>query len=157
MMAVRSPISTVLATRGIRPPNTSRFSRTYCWAFTATTAFAIILVPQGPEQTVENIHLYYPQPEVDADLRARNTQLWKEVFKEDIFVVEGMQRGRHATGFDGGDQKSLVGLYTEAADHAQTLEASCFYLTHAYVFALELGDNRAKQLHARLKKHGREA
>lgn len=65
-------------------------------------AFAIILVPQGPEQTVENIHLYYPQPGVDADLRARNTQLWKEVFKEDIFVVEGMQRGRHATGFDGG-------------------------------------------------------
>lgn len=55
-----------------------------------------------------------------------------------------------------GDQKSLVGLYTEAADHAHTLEASCFYLTHAYVFALELGDNRAKQLHARLKMHGRE-
>ena len=26
----------------------------------------------------------------------------KDVFKEDIFVVEGMQRGRHAPAFDGG-------------------------------------------------------
>ncbi|MGJ8558430.1 MAG: SRPBCC family protein, partial [Sulfitobacter geojensis] len=35
-------------------------------------------------------------------LRLRNTLQWKEVFAEDVFVVEGMQRGRHATGFDGG-------------------------------------------------------
>jgi choline monooxygenase len=26
----------------------------------------------------------------------------EEVFEEDIFVVEGMQRGRHAPDFDGG-------------------------------------------------------
>lgn len=65
-------------------------------------AFAIVLTPQGPEQTVENIHLYYAQPQTDPELRARNTAQWKEVFEEDIFVVEGMQRGRHASGFDGG-------------------------------------------------------
>ncbi|WP_299030816.1 aromatic ring-hydroxylating dioxygenase subunit alpha [uncultured Sulfitobacter sp.] len=65
-------------------------------------AFAIILVPQGPERTVEHIHLYYPDDQTDAGLRARNTAQWKEVFEEDIFVVEGMQRGRHAAGFDGG-------------------------------------------------------
>ena len=65
-------------------------------------AFAIILVPEGPERTVENIHLYYTQPDTDEGLRARNTQLWKTVFEEDIFVVEGMQRGRHAPLFDGG-------------------------------------------------------
>ena len=35
-------------------------------------------------------------------LRARNTAQWKEVFKEDIFVVEGMQKGRYAPMFDGG-------------------------------------------------------
>ena len=64
--------------------------------------FAIILVPHGPEKTVEHIHLYYAQPDTDADLRARNTHLWKEVFAEDVFVVEGMQRGRHAVSFDGG-------------------------------------------------------
>ncbi|WP_299414549.1 aromatic ring-hydroxylating dioxygenase subunit alpha [uncultured Sulfitobacter sp.] len=65
-------------------------------------AFAIILVPQGPERTVEHIHLYYPDGQTDAGLRARNTAQWKEVFEEDISVVEGMQRGRHAAGFDGG-------------------------------------------------------
>ncbi|MGJ8626731.1 MAG: aromatic ring-hydroxylating oxygenase subunit alpha [Sulfitobacter sp.] len=64
--------------------------------------FAIILVPHGPEKTVEHIHLYYAQPDTDADLRTRNTHLWKDVFAEDVFVVEGMQRGRHAVTFDGG-------------------------------------------------------
>ncbi len=64
--------------------------------------FAIVLVPNGPEQTTEHVHLYYAQPETDADLRARNTAQWKTVFEEDIFVVEGMQRGRHAPMFDGG-------------------------------------------------------
>jgi len=64
--------------------------------------FAIVLVPQGPEQTVEHIHLYYARPDTDAGLRARNTQQWKEVFGEDVFVVEGMQRGRHGVNFDGG-------------------------------------------------------
>src|SRR6056297_3654303 len=65
-------------------------------------AFAIILLPDGPGRTVEHIHLYYAVPKSDSGLRQRNTQLWKTVFEEDIFVVEGMQRGRHATGFDGG-------------------------------------------------------
>ena len=65
-------------------------------------AFAIILVPKGPEETEENIHLYYATPETDAELRAKNTEQWKVVFEEDIFVVEGMQRGRHGVNFDGG-------------------------------------------------------
>ncbi|WP_121629695.1 aromatic ring-hydroxylating oxygenase subunit alpha [Tropicibacter alexandrii] len=65
-------------------------------------AFAIVLVPEAIDRTVENIHLYYAQPGTDSGLRQRNTQLWKTVFEEDIFVVEGMQKGRHAPGFDGG-------------------------------------------------------
>lgn len=64
--------------------------------------FAIVLTPQGPERTVEHIHLYYARPDTDAELRARNTAQWKDVFAEDVFVVEGMQRGRHAVAFDGG-------------------------------------------------------
>ncbi|WP_339759364.1 aromatic ring-hydroxylating dioxygenase subunit alpha [uncultured Sulfitobacter sp.] len=64
--------------------------------------FAIILVPDGPEKTTENIHLYYAASTTDPELRARNTDQWKQVFEEDIFVVEGMQRGRHAVQFDGG-------------------------------------------------------
>ena len=65
-------------------------------------AFAIVLLPQGPGRTQEHIHLYYAVPDTDAGLRARNTTQWKKVFEEDIFVVEGMQRGRHAPAFDGG-------------------------------------------------------
>lgn len=64
--------------------------------------FAIVLVPQGPEKTLEHVHLYYAQDDTDADLRTRNTHQWKEVFAEDVFVVEGMQRGRHGLAFDGG-------------------------------------------------------
>ena len=64
--------------------------------------FAIILVPEGPEKTTENVHLYYAEAETDPELRARNTDQWKHVFEEDIFVVEGMQRGRHGVQFDGG-------------------------------------------------------
>lgn len=65
-------------------------------------AFAIVLVPENEGRTVENIHLYYATPETDADMRAANTEQWKLVFEEDIFVVEGMQKGRHAPSFDGG-------------------------------------------------------
>ncbi|MEO3414229.1 aromatic ring-hydroxylating dioxygenase subunit alpha [Roseovarius sp. CAU 1744] len=65
-------------------------------------AFAIVLEPQGTERTVEHVHLYYSVPNSDGGLRDRNARLWKTVFEEDIFVVEGMQKGRHADMFDGG-------------------------------------------------------
>ncbi|WP_170402519.1 aromatic ring-hydroxylating oxygenase subunit alpha [Ruegeria arenilitoris] len=65
-------------------------------------AFAIILRPEAQNRTSEHIHLFYSAPDTDADLRARNAEQWKVVFEEDVFVVEGMQRGRAAPGFDGG-------------------------------------------------------
>lgn len=65
-------------------------------------AFAIVLEPITATQTREHIHLYYPQPNTDPVLRAKNARLWKDVFVEDVFVVEGMQNGRKARGFDGG-------------------------------------------------------
>lgn len=55
-----------------------------------------------------------------------------------------------------GDGGALVGLYTRAADAAADADAASFYLTHAYVFALEAGDPRARALHARLCALGRE-
>ncbi|MCP4819585.1 MAG: hypothetical protein GY883_10385 [Shimia sp.] len=55
-----------------------------------------------------------------------------------------------------GDQLSLISLYVEASEAAQTEEARSFYLTHAYVFALEMGDPRAEKLGARLKDMGRD-
>ena len=57
------------------------------------------------------------------------------------------------------DQVALVGLYAQAADGCEAMgdiQAACFYLTHAYVFALDEGDGRAAALHARLKAQGRE-
>jgi hypothetical protein len=57
------------------------------------------------------------------------------------------------------DRPRLVALYTTAADGAEAagdIDAACFYLTHAYVFALQAGDPRAAGLHARLKARGRE-
>ena len=54
-----------------------------------------------------------------------------------------------------GDQMALVALYTEAADSNDVVDAACFYLTHAYIFALELGDPASETLFARLKVHGR--
>jgi len=65
-------------------------------------AFTILLIPDGPESTVEQVHLYYPSTSTDKALRSKNTAQWKDVFEEDILVVEGMQRGRHGAQFDGG-------------------------------------------------------
>lgn len=65
-------------------------------------AFAILLIPVAPDRTIEQVHLFYARPDVDPALRSRNAEQWRQVFEEDIFVVEGMQRGRHAPLFDGG-------------------------------------------------------
>ncbi len=65
-------------------------------------AFAIILQPNGQTSTTEHVHLFYAKDQVSEDMRHRNAHLWKTVFEEDIFVVEGMQKGRRAPGFDGG-------------------------------------------------------
>lgn len=54
------------------------------------------------------------------------------------------------------DHPALVTLYSEAADTARDADAIGFYLTHAYIFALELGHPDAASLHARLKETGRE-
>lgn len=55
------------------------------------------------------------------------------------------------------DRRALIGLYTEAAAQANDETASGFYLTHAYVFALEAGAPEAAHLHARLVAMGRES
>ncbi len=65
-------------------------------------AFVIILEPVSHEQTREHIHLYYAEPTTDDALREKNTVQWRGIFEEDVFVVEGMQKGRSAPGFDGG-------------------------------------------------------
>ncbi|MEM1078894.1 MAG: hypothetical protein AAGI09_10240 [Pseudomonadota bacterium] len=56
------------------------------------------------------------------------------------------------------DLPALVRLYTLAGNQAemrQDLDAASFYLTHAYVFALELGAPEANALNKWLADHGR--
>lgn len=58
------------------------------------------------------------------------------------------------------DGAALVGLYADVGARAllrEDVSAGCFYLTHAYVYALEAADPRARDLHALLVSHGREA
>jgi hypothetical protein len=57
------------------------------------------------------------------------------------------------------DNARLAQLYTLAADMTEAkgdIDACCFYLTHAYVFALASGATEAGRLHVRLLEHGRE-
>jgi phenylpropionate dioxygenase-like ring-hydroxylating dioxygenase large terminal subunit len=74
--------------------------------------FAIILTPDGPEKTVEQIELYYTTQhattEKYADMRTTNSAMWRTVFAEDITVVEGMQKGRHAPAYDGGKFSAVM-------------------------------------------------
>jgi len=56
------------------------------------------------------------------------------------------------------DLDALVRLYTIAGDEAelsQDIDAACFYLTHAFVFALESGAQEADHLNKRLADRGR--
>lgn len=68
--------------------------------------FSIVLEPKDLDNTVEHIELYYTAPPSDDDglagLRDANAAQWKTVFAEDVFVVEGMQKGRRGPLFDGG-------------------------------------------------------
>jgi len=56
------------------------------------------------------------------------------------------------------DHVALIRYYTMAADQreqAQDIDAACFYLTHAFVFALESGSSEAEALNQRLVAYGR--
>jgi phenylpropionate dioxygenase-like ring-hydroxylating dioxygenase large terminal subunit len=68
--------------------------------------YGFIVVPETHERSVEHVQIFYTDPSVAGDewteKRQKNAVQWREVFEEDIFVVEGMQKGRHASMFDGG-------------------------------------------------------
>ena len=69
-------------------------------------SFAMLLMPQGPEQVLERVALFYSNADIDSpewhDMLQENTRIWQGVFSEDVKVVEGMQKGRHGPMFDGG-------------------------------------------------------
>ena len=58
-----------------------------------------------------------------------------------------------------GDGNRLAGLYLQAANEKQLLgniDATCFFLTQAYVFALEAGSDLVPEINCRLVEQGRE-
>ena len=75
-------------------------------------AFAILLLPDGTGHTHEQVEIYYANKSAlgaeYAKMRETNTSMWREVFAEDIGVVEGMQRGRAAPGYDGGKFSAVM-------------------------------------------------
>ena len=57
------------------------------------------------------------------------------------------------------DSTRLIALYQEAGELALSegdVDRGCFFLTHAYVFALEAGSPRAEKIKQILIVHGRE-
>ncbi|QBY00722.1 hypothetical protein E2K80_08235 [Rhodophyticola sp. CCM32] len=55
---------------------------------------------------------------------------------------------------EAGDRAALIRLYMAASEAAETPQAQSFYLTHAYVFALEAGAPEAADLRQRLRDMG---
>ena len=92
-------------------------------------AYAMLLMPQGPERTIEQTEIYYAMdPASRPDLASmidRNAELWRGVLEEDIFVVEGMQKGRHGPLFDGGKFSPVMDNPTHVFHHwcASQIEA----------------------------------
>jgi len=54
------------------------------------------------------------------------------------------------------DRPALIALYRAASEASETETARRFYLTHAYVYALEAGSDLAPALRARLVELGAE-
>ncbi len=75
-------------------------------AFQRDHVYALLVLPQAEDRSIERVELFYSfDPKTRPDLAAlikKNTRQWHAVLQEDLFVVEGMQKGRHAVHFDGG-------------------------------------------------------
>ena len=72
----------------------------------ADHVFSVILQPQANNRTIEKLELAYVGQEATGDryeaCRSAVLESWKVVFGEDVFAVEGMQRGRKSPAFKGG-------------------------------------------------------
>ncbi|MEL7466629.1 MAG: aromatic ring-hydroxylating dioxygenase subunit alpha [Pseudomonadota bacterium] len=93
-------------------PNTLLgFHRDHFWA--------AHLDPKAHDRTIERVEIYYASeeaavsPEFEAK-REMNAKMWKEVLSEDLFVTQGMQKGRGAPGFAGGVFSAVMDSPTHA-------------------------------------------
>ncbi len=77
-------------------------------------------------------------------------------FAEELAALESALLAAHACK----DHDVLVALYQRAGQLKEMvgdIDAACFYFTHAYVYALETGNQAARQLCSLLAGYGREA
>ena len=68
--------------------------------------FAILISPDGPHRCHERVEIFYFDAESVSndfqELRIQNANNWRSIFLEDTVVIEGMQKGRFSSGFEGG-------------------------------------------------------
>ncbi len=74
--------------------------------FQADHAFAILLIPEAPDRTREELRIFYvgagATGEDTRSSRAAILSAWRIVFEQDLTAVEQLQAGRASPGFDGG-------------------------------------------------------
>lgn len=68
--------------------------------------FIMMLQPMGKDETVEHVRISYVGEEALDEQYSKHHKAmlssWSEVFGEDIFAVERMQKGRNSPGYQGG-------------------------------------------------------
>jgi choline monooxygenase len=74
--------------------------------FQADHAFAILLIPEAPDRTREELRIFYVGEGATNDTyrgcRAATLSAWRIVFEQDLTAVEQLHLGRASPGFDGG-------------------------------------------------------
>lgn len=74
--------------------------------FQADHAFAILLIPEAPDRTREELRIFYVGDGAVDDAyracRAATLSAWRIVFEQDLTAVEQLQLGRASPGYDGG-------------------------------------------------------
>ena len=89
------------------------------FAFHRDHFWAAHLDPKAHNRTIERVEIYYASEEAAtspdfAAKRELNAKMWKEVLSEDLFVTQGMQKGRGAPGFAGGVFSAVMDSPTHA-------------------------------------------
>ncbi len=80
--------------------------------------YVIVLTPEAPDLTIETLHIYYRPPadsdETFAETRRVTLERWREVFVEDVDLVERLQLGRRSPAFGGGCFSPVMDAPTHA-------------------------------------------
>jgi len=100
----------------------------------ADNFFAAVVVPLSADQSLERLQISYAGNAINDDsfasCRAAVLKSWDTVFRENVFVVEGMQAGRKSPGFDGGVLTPVQDVSTQRF-HAWVANRYCEAMTES--------------------------